>query len=168
MKKLFLIMAGIMFLAVTTSCEHKDLCYNHPEHAHKYHIKVVADYRLDWEECYGGPDWEANWPENYLEYNSLRPGKPSGLRVVNNDEQEPYQARIDSFCPNHRQQPRNLNFQSAGQKAAADRPVRSLRHLYRGWSAGILRFIQEECCPNWLKRSPPHAIIKRKIKGDNL
>ena len=85
MKKLFLIMAGIMFLAVTTSCEHKDLCYNHPEHAHKYHIKVVADYRLDWEECYGGPDWEANWLENYLEYNSLRPGKPSGLRVVNND-----------------------------------------------------------------------------------
>jgi hypothetical protein len=85
MKKLFLILAGIMFLAVTTSCEHKDLCYNHPEHAHKYHIKVVADYRLDWEECYGGPDWEANWPENYLDYNSLRPGKPSGLRVVNND-----------------------------------------------------------------------------------
>ena len=85
MKKLLLTLAAIASLCLHTSCEHKDLCYNHPDHAHKYHIKVVADYRLDWEECYGGPDWKANWPASYIDYNSLRPGKPSGLRLVNND-----------------------------------------------------------------------------------
>ena len=85
MKKLLLTLAGVACLCLHTSCEHKDLCYNHPDHAHKYHIKVVADYRLDWEECYGGPDWKASWPASYVDYNSLRPGKPSGLRVVNND-----------------------------------------------------------------------------------
>ena len=86
MKQLLYTLAGLLLMA-TTSCEHKELCYHHSEHAQKYHIKVVADYRLDWEECYDGPDWKANWPESYVDYNSLRPSKPSGLRVVNNDLQ---------------------------------------------------------------------------------
>lgn len=82
MKQLLYTLAGLLLMA-TTSCEHKELCYHHSEHAQKYHIKVVADYRYDWEECYGGIDWESNWPEEYKPYDELRPGKPSGLRVVN-------------------------------------------------------------------------------------
>ena len=35
---------------ITMSCEHKDLCYLHNEHAHRYHIRVNADYRCVWEE----------------------------------------------------------------------------------------------------------------------
>lgn len=82
MKRIVYIMAAVL-LAVTTSCEHKDLCYNHPDHAHKYHINVIADYRYDWEETYDGTDWEAEWPEGYFPYDDLRPEKPEGLRVVN-------------------------------------------------------------------------------------
>lgn len=86
MKK-FLKILVLVSVLVTISCNHKDLCYNHPEHAHKYHINVVADYRHDWEECYGGPNWQESWPEGYMSYNDLRPKKPTGLRVVNSNDE---------------------------------------------------------------------------------
>lgn len=86
MKKLFTFIIGAT--ALLTSCTHKELCYDHREHAHRYHVNIVADYRYDWEECYGGPDWKENWPEHYLAYDELRPEKPSGLRVVNYKDEE--------------------------------------------------------------------------------
>ncbi len=76
-----IIMASVVMLL--SSCTHKELCYNHREHAHKYHINIVADYRFEWEEKINGPDWKAEWPQNYVDYNSLRPVKPKGIRVVN-------------------------------------------------------------------------------------
>ena len=85
MKKLLNIMLLVLVLMVT-SCNHKDLCYNHREHAHKYHIEIDADYRRDWEENYGYTDWSALWPTNYIDYESLRPGTPNGLRVINYNE----------------------------------------------------------------------------------
>lgn len=84
-------------LMLTTSCEHKDLCYNHPEHAHRYHINVIADYRTDWEEQYEGPNWKASWPGNYLPYDNFRPTKPAGLRVVNYNEMGEY--NIHNIAP---------------------------------------------------------------------
>lgn len=90
MKKILNILMLVVMVA-TTSCNHKDLCFHHRDHAHKYHINIIADYRYDWEECLGtGPDWRNDWPENYLPYNSLRPGKPSGLRVVNYNKDGDY------------------------------------------------------------------------------
>lgn len=83
MKRTLIILA-LAALALP-SCEHKELCYNHRDHAHKYHIEVIADYRYDWEEFYGYRDWEASWPEDYVSYDGLRPTKPGGLRVVNYD-----------------------------------------------------------------------------------
>ena len=81
MKRLISILALCVAIA-TTSCTHKELCDNHSEHAHRFHIRVIADYRLDWEEL-GYRDWEVLWPENYISYDLLRPDKPKGLRVVN-------------------------------------------------------------------------------------
>ena len=81
MKRLILISAIIAL--VLPSCQHKDLCMHHREHAHKFHMNIVADYRYDWEENYGYTDWVAQWPENYIPYDELRPGKPSGIRVIN-------------------------------------------------------------------------------------
>ena len=49
MRRLVSIFALIAALVIT-SCTHKELCYNHSEHAHRFHIRVIADYRLDWEE----------------------------------------------------------------------------------------------------------------------
>lgn len=90
--KRYLILTALMLSAGLTACEHKALCENHRDHAHKYHIKVVADYRYDWEECIGdqNPNWKENWPEHYMPYDDLRPGKPSGLRVVNYNEEGDY------------------------------------------------------------------------------
>ena len=85
MKKLLNIMLLVLVLMVT-SCDHKDLCYNHREHAHKYHIRIAADYRQDWEENYGYKDWSAFWPAGYIDYESLRPEAPKGLRVINYNE----------------------------------------------------------------------------------
>lgn len=88
--KRYLTLFGVLFAVVLTACEHKDLCSNHRDHAHRYHINVIADYRYDWEEYFGYQDWKNSWPENYLPYDDLRPGDPSGLRVVNFNEAGDY------------------------------------------------------------------------------
>ena len=84
MKRYFSILTMVAMVALS-SCNHKDLCKNHRDHAHRYHINIIADYRYDWEElCYeNGTDWENEWPEHYMPYDELRPTKPGGLRVVN-------------------------------------------------------------------------------------
>lgn len=82
MKTIFKLMAGYCLIALT-SCHHQELCYDHPPHAQRYHINVIADYRYDWEEQYEGTNWQAEWPANYLPYDGFRPVKPTGLRVVN-------------------------------------------------------------------------------------
>lgn len=88
MKRLISIFA--LFAAiVATSCTHKELCYTHSEHAHRFHIRVIADYRLDWEEL-GYRDWSVLWPDNYIPYDNLRPYRPNGLRVVNYNPEGQY------------------------------------------------------------------------------
>lgn len=86
MKKLILALA-IAVLSLS-SCVHKELCYHHNEHAHKYHVLINADYRYEWEEheVSDYTNWKESWPANYIEYDQLRPVKPSGLRVVNYPE----------------------------------------------------------------------------------
>ena len=77
---------GVLLLGIT-SCSHKELCVNHHEHALRYNVNVVADYRCDWEErCEDGPDWKQTWPDHYVDYNALRPSVPEGLRVVTYNE----------------------------------------------------------------------------------
>ena len=72
-----------LLLVALSSCNHQELCYDHPPHAHRYHIRVLADYSLEWEEMYTGTDWKKDWPSHYLPYESFLPSKPMGLRVVN-------------------------------------------------------------------------------------
>lgn len=78
---------ALLALMVCSACQHKELCYDHSDHAHKYHINVVADYRFDWEERYDGPDWKNMWPSNYMDYDALRPVKPEGIRIVNHNDE---------------------------------------------------------------------------------
>ena len=89
MRRYFNILIMVVMVAAS-SCNHKDLCYDHRDHAHRYHINIIADYRYDWEECFGGTNWEENWPESYIPYDDLRPTKPGGLRVVNMNEEGGY------------------------------------------------------------------------------
>ena len=88
----------IMALLTLTACEYKELCYTHSEHAHRYHINVIADYRHDWEECHEGPNWKEIWPEHYVDYDSLRPKMPTGLRAVAYNKKGDY--NINNIKPN--------------------------------------------------------------------
>lgn len=84
--KRYLTILSLVATVCTMSCTHKELCDDHRVHAHRYHINIIADYRYDWEEQIyeEATDWEYRWPDEFtLDYDALRPTKPSGLRVVN-------------------------------------------------------------------------------------
>lgn len=86
-------------LVLFTSCEYKELCYNHEEHALHWHINLIADYRQDWEDSSTiSNKWAENWPSHYIPYNELRPALPSGLRVLTYNESgnEPLKSNIAS------------------------------------------------------------------------
>ncbi len=70
-------------LAVLTACDHKDLCFNHPEHASRYDTRFAATYDLTWETTGPeGTDWKAAWPERFdMAYFSYNPSTPDGLCV---------------------------------------------------------------------------------------
>lgn len=65
------------------SCEHKQLCYHHEEHALRYYVKIQADYRRDWHEFNSVDyDWKNHWPSHFIDYESIRPLVPKGLRII--------------------------------------------------------------------------------------
>ena len=80
--KRFISILTLLLILVSTSCTHRELCVDHSTHAHRFHINVIADYRLDWEED-NDKNWENVWPEAYIDYDMLRPKQPKGLRIVN-------------------------------------------------------------------------------------
>lgn len=72
-------------LATLSSCEHKDLCFNHDEHAPKSTIRIDAEYEQEWQYTIEGavewktyPGWESSFG---MSYDVLRPDIPDGLRV---------------------------------------------------------------------------------------
>lgn len=84
MKRNLNILTLSLVLATMASCEHKDLCYNHEEHAPEAKLNIAAVYEQEWQYTYtGSTDWESQWSEYFpMTYEDLRPGIPSGLRVM--------------------------------------------------------------------------------------
>jgi len=77
--------ALVLAVAVmTVACDHKELCFDHPDHAPRYDVDVSAAWTLAWEFPYrGATDWKSVWNEAMgREYASLNPEVPEGLRVV--------------------------------------------------------------------------------------
>ncbi len=72
-----------LLMTLATGCEHKDLCYNHPQHATRYETEVMASYDLIWEiREPDGYDWKTGWPADFgMTYRSLNPAMPEGLCV---------------------------------------------------------------------------------------
>lgn len=83
MTKYAFLAAGLV--GMFSSCEHKELCFNHDEHAPKSDVRIEANYEREWEYTYkDGTDWEnySTWMTAFgMEYDALRPGIPEGLRV---------------------------------------------------------------------------------------
>lgn len=76
---------GLQFLLFSTSCDHKELCFDHLDHASRYATNVKFSYDLIWEQPYNGfADWETDWNSLNLDfsYNSLRPHVPEGIRLT--------------------------------------------------------------------------------------
>ncbi len=74
-----------VFAAATSACDHKELCFDHPDHAPRYEVDVRASWILAWEIPYeGNTDWRSEWDDEVMgrEYGSLNPVVPEGLRVV--------------------------------------------------------------------------------------
>ena len=80
-----LLLVAVAVLVISASCEHKDLCWDHMGHALRYHIYVKPTYDQDWQYANSPqtPDWSEQWnPDFGLPYDSLRPEKPLGVRVL--------------------------------------------------------------------------------------
>lgn len=89
MRRAMCAMSLLPALLALFSCEHKELCLNHYEHAPRCATTVNADYDRRWEIPYEGQtDWAAEWPSLSLAlgYDELRPPLPEGLRVSAYDE----------------------------------------------------------------------------------
>lgn len=89
MKRIYTVMEYVPLLAgmlmLLSSCEHKDLCFDHDVHAPKSEVRIEAEYEKEWQYTYeNGTDWKnyPTWQESFgMEYDALRPGIPDGLRV---------------------------------------------------------------------------------------
>lgn len=68
-----------------SSCDHKELCFDHNAHAPRYQLHVSANYQQEWEVGKdGSTHWIdfPTWLESYgMQYDDLRPLIPAGLRM---------------------------------------------------------------------------------------
>ncbi|WP_308230303.1 DUF5119 domain-containing protein [uncultured Prevotella sp.] len=68
-----------------SSCDHKELCFDHNAHAPRFQLHVSANYQQEWEVGKdGSPHWIdfPTWLETYgMQYDDLRPLIPAGLRM---------------------------------------------------------------------------------------
>lgn len=72
-------------LPMLAACDHKDLCFDHPEHAVRYQTRVIAEHNLQWEIPHeNNTDWLNNWDHELhgRHYHELIPGLPEGIRVA--------------------------------------------------------------------------------------
>jgi len=76
--------SAAIIITLTSGCNHKELCFDHPDHAPGYNICITASYNLVWEIPYHSQtDWLHKWNSSMgVAYESLNPAIPDGLRVV--------------------------------------------------------------------------------------
>ena len=76
---------ALVAMTALSSCEHKDLCFDHDSHSPKYKFRVEATYQQEWEiRSDGSTDWKnfSAWVDTYgMQYDDLRPLIPAGLRM---------------------------------------------------------------------------------------
>ena len=68
-----------------SSCDNKELCFNHSEHASRYATEVNITYEREWEQPYdNNTDWSTRLDALQLgiSYDELRPGIPEGIRLT--------------------------------------------------------------------------------------
>lgn len=91
MKRIYTVMEYVPLLAgmlmLLSSCEHKDLCFDHDVHAPKSEVRIEAEYEKEWQYTYeNGTDWK-----------NMRPGEHS-LLFYNNDTEYIVFDKMQSFA----------------------------------------------------------------------
>lgn len=88
-----LVLAGLAILSA--GCR-KDLCYDHDEHAFSVKVNLAATWEREWERDHG-MDWKNAWEgkgwHNWMPYDNLRPGVPTGIRAVVYEEEGSHDVR---------------------------------------------------------------------------
>ena len=80
-----LVAVAIVTLIISASCEHKELCMDHYNHASRLHLYVSPTFEQEWQYSNSPetPDWSEQWdPDFGFSYDMLRPTVPSGIRVL--------------------------------------------------------------------------------------
>lgn len=96
----YLPISAAALLLVTTACDHKELCFDHPEHALRYDTRVIIDHNIKWEIPHNNfTDWVNNWDEEGygMAYVALHPGIPEGVRVAMYAQEPP--RIVDNISP---------------------------------------------------------------------
>lgn len=79
------LLGGFWLWITLLSCEHKELCYDHPAHSPNTWVHIAAEYVREWQyKQEGGPDWENDpiWQETFgFPYSGLKPSAPDGMRI---------------------------------------------------------------------------------------
>lgn len=85
------VILSLLAIVLMSSCTHKDLCYDHDEHAPDTDFVLELSFDCEWHyNIDTDADWEQNWSMLYgVEYEDLRPDEPEGVRVhvYNEDDQ---------------------------------------------------------------------------------
>lgn len=77
-------LGGLMLMLVLgTSCNHKELCYDHDPHSERVEYLLNLTFDCEWEyNIESNVDWEQYWNEEYgVDYDAIRPKEPEGVRV---------------------------------------------------------------------------------------
>lgn len=96
----YLSISAVALMLIATACDHKELCFDHPEHALRYDTQVTIDYNQQWEIPYDNlTDWSSAWNDSEfgMPYVSLRPGIPEGVRVAMYAKEPP--RLVDNIAP---------------------------------------------------------------------
>lgn len=79
-----MVLGGLMLMLVLgTSCNHKELCYDHDPHSERVEYLLNLTFDCEWEyNIESNVDWEQQWNEEYgVDYDAIRPKEPEGVRV---------------------------------------------------------------------------------------
>lgn len=78
------LLAAVAAVIMLTSCELKELCMDHDQHALKYHVDIECEYTCVWEWTKPGQrEWSAEWPASFgFPYDALNPAIPAGVRAA--------------------------------------------------------------------------------------
>ncbi|MBR4161286.1 MAG: DUF5119 domain-containing protein [Bacteroidaceae bacterium] len=79
----FLPMLALFLGVALTSCEQKDLCFDHDAHTPRVEFKFNFAFDRNWEEnTENYIDWKNNWSQDYdVAYDELRPAEAEGIRM---------------------------------------------------------------------------------------